>query len=180
MARRIQDKGRRKNNLINFVGCHAFADPLQGQTTVHSHRESMRLLQGRHAFAVGVAGSPFLDSIRESMAPNSSFCTTYFCAGAKRRRQGFTIPELLVSMALILFIMVILSQTFVAGADMFRKLKAMGDMQERLRTVSTRLRAELEELHFDDSLDLGGGNFKARSKLSDIDLRAEPPPQNGF
>ena len=97
-----------------------------------------------------------------------------------RRRQGFTIPELLVSMALILFIMVILSQTFVTGADMFRKLKAMGDMQERLRSVSTRLRAELDTDHFEDTLLLGGGKSKSRSRLSDVDLRVEPPPLAGF
>src|SRR5262249_56180406 len=48
------------------VGRHAFADPLQGQTTVRSHRESMRLLQGRHAFAARVAGS--LSLIRSAKA----------------------------------------------------------------------------------------------------------------
>src|SRR5881409_3475594 len=62
--------------FAQLVGCHAFADHLHGQTTVHSHRECMRFLQRQHAFAVGVAGSLFLGSIRESMPPDSSFCTT--------------------------------------------------------------------------------------------------------
>src|SRR5207249_3473044 len=57
------------------------SDPLQGQTTAYSHRESTRFLKRHHAFAVGVASSLFFGSIRESMAPDSSFCTTYFCAG---------------------------------------------------------------------------------------------------
>jgi hypothetical protein len=60
-----------------------------------------------------------------------------------RQRQGFTIVELLVAMALTLFIMVILSQAFVAGMETFRQLKAVGDMNDRLRTASTFLRSDL-------------------------------------
>src|SRR5262245_61577955 len=50
-----------------------------------------------------------------------------------RRRSGFTIVELLVAMALILFIMAILSEAFVAGLKSVRDLKAVADMAERLR-----------------------------------------------
>jgi len=56
------------------------------------------------------------------------------------RRIGFTLIEVLVAMALTMFIMVILSQCFVQGLETFRVLKAIGDMQERLRTASNVLR----------------------------------------
>ena len=60
-----------------------------------------------------------------------------------RRRQAFTIVELLVAMALIVFIMYILAEAFSAGATAFRNLKAVGDMNEKLRTTTTVLRKYL-------------------------------------
>ena len=45
---------------------------------------------------------------------------------------GFTLIELLVAMALIVFIMTILSQAFSEGARTFRHLKEIGDLDERL------------------------------------------------
>ena len=65
-----------------------------------------------------------------------------------RRRRGFTITELLVTMALIVFIMVILSEAFSAGVESFRNLKAIGDLQERLRAAAVPLRRDLAETHF--------------------------------
>src|SRR5262245_46777387 len=59
------------------------------------------------------------------------------------RRQGFTVVELLVAMALIVFIMTILSEAFSAGLKTFRDLKAAGDMSERLRSATTVLRSDL-------------------------------------
>ena len=46
-----------------------------------------------------------------------------------RRRQGFTIVELLVAMALIVLIMSIISEAFVEGLGTFRELKGIGDLQ---------------------------------------------------
>lgn len=63
--------------------------------------------------------------------------------------QGFTLVEMLVAMALTLFVMVILSQAFIAALDTFRGLKAIGDMDESLRTAVTNLRADLQLEHFD-------------------------------
>src|SRR5262249_53474616 len=98
-----------------------------------------------------------------------------------RRRQAFTLVELLVSMALIIFIMAILTEAFSAGLTTFRQLKAIGDMQERMRSVAILLRRDLQADHFQDIR----GN-----RLSDIDLRptnstglANPnpgPPQAGY
>ncbi|HEY2975737.1 MAG TPA: prepilin-type N-terminal cleavage/methylation domain-containing protein [Pyrinomonadaceae bacterium] len=45
---------------------------------------------------------------------------------------GFTVIELLVAMALIVFIMTSLSRAFSEGARTFRQLKAIGDLDERL------------------------------------------------
>ena len=66
-------------------------------------------------------------------------------------RRGFTLTELLVSMALIVFIMVILSEAFTAGVQAFRDLKAAGDMGERLRAASAALRRDLLDSHFEST-----------------------------
>jgi hypothetical protein len=50
----------------------------------------------------------------------------------RRSQGGFTVFELLVAMALIVFLMSILSQTFSEGARAFRHLKGVGDLDERL------------------------------------------------
>lgn len=64
-------------------------------------------------------------------------------------RFGFTITELLVSMALIMFMMAILSEAFIAGLDTFRNLKAIGDMDQNLRSAIVSLQRDLQALHFD-------------------------------
>ncbi len=84
------------------------------------------------------------------------------------RRQGFTLVELLVSTALIVLIMAVISQAFVEGLDSFRHLKAIGDLQERLRTASSLLRTDLAAPHFE----------KPR-RLSDLGT-GKPRPSEGF
>ncbi len=88
--------------------------------------------------------------------------------GEKRRRGGFTLVEMLVAMALIIFIMAILSQAFVVSLDTFSQLKAIGDMEEGMRTAVTSLRHDLAQPHFE------GGR-----RLSDPDFVTNPPHQ-GF
>jgi prepilin-type N-terminal cleavage/methylation domain-containing protein len=75
------------------------------------------------------------------------------------RRQAFTLVEMLVAMALILFIMVILSEAFVAGLDSFRQLKAIGDMEEKLRSATMQLRHDLSADHFEGKRRLSDRNF---------------------
>ena len=89
-----------------------------------------------------------------------------------RRRHGFTLVELLVSMALIIFIMALMSDAFSRGVEAFRNLKAIGDMQEKLRSVAIILRRDLRADHFD----------APPNHLSDQDLRPPngTPPANGF
>jgi type II secretory pathway pseudopilin PulG len=86
-----------------------------------------------------------------------------------RRRRGFTITELLVAMALIIFIMYILADAFSAGTSAFRSLKAIGDMNERLRTTTTILRRYLSADHFD-----------GKRRLSDPNFWQNGPPREGF
>lgn len=86
-----------------------------------------------------------------------------------RRRSAFTIVELLVAMALIIFIMAILAEAFAAGFKAFRDLKALGDMNERLRQASQSLRKYLQADH-----------FEGRKRLSDPNFWADGPPREGF
>src|SRR6266852_3289641 len=78
-----------------------------------------------------------------------------------RRRSAFTLVELLVSMALIVFIMALLSEAFVVGMQTFRDLKAIGDMDERLRAAAQQLRNDLQADHFEGKRRLGDPNFWA-------------------
>src|SRR5215470_12248703 len=86
-----------------------------------------------------------------------------------RRRQGFTLVELLVSVALIIFIMSILAEAFSSAAETFRSLKAIGDLQEKLRTASSILRRDLSADHFD-----------GKRRLSDPNMLRFAPPKEGF
>src|SRR4051812_8463272 len=69
-----------------------------------------------------------------------------------RRRAGFTLVELLVAMTLTIFVMVILSQTFIIAVDVFSGLKGIGDLQERLRIAAATLRNDLSQNHFEGNL----------------------------
>lgn len=86
-----------------------------------------------------------------------------------KRRQGFTLVELMVSMALIIFIMAILSQAFMAALGVFRDLKGQGDMAEKLRATTQILQNDLAANHFD------GGR-----RLSDPNFWVNGPPTQGF
>jgi type II secretory pathway pseudopilin PulG len=88
---------------------------------------------------------------------------------ASGRRSGFTIVELLVSLALIIFIMSILAGAFDSGIATFRRLKAIGDMSERLRAASNTLRRYLSAYHFDGT-----------RRLSDVHFWDNGPPTQGF
>ncbi len=66
-----------------------------------------------------------------------------------RKRQGFTLVEMMVVMAIILVIMVILSRAFGDSLAMLRKAKGIGDLNEKLRATASILRRDLLADHFD-------------------------------
>jgi prepilin-type N-terminal cleavage/methylation domain-containing protein len=84
-------------------------------------------------------------------------------------RRGFTIVELLVAMALVVLIMAILSEAFAAGLEAFRELKAIGDMDGRLQSVSTVMRRDLIADH-----------FEGKKRLSDASFWNDGPPREGY
>src|SRR5262245_20038226 len=86
-----------------------------------------------------------------------------------RRRQGFTLVELLVAMALIVFMMLILSEAFSVALDSFRRVKAIGDMNVRLRTAASILRRDLQADH-----------FEGKRRLSSATFWNLGPPREGF
>ncbi len=85
-------------------------------------------------------------------------------------RTAFTLVEMLVSMALILFIMVILSTAFTTGLQVFRQLKGLGDMEEHLRAASQILRRDLSAYHFENT----------RKRRDPTFWSPDGPPQQGF
>ncbi len=86
-----------------------------------------------------------------------------------RRRNGFTLPELLVAVALILFIMVILAEIFTVGQACIQTLKAVADAEARMRTPAIALRN-----------DLGWPHFEGNRRLSDPAFWQTGPPVQGF
>jgi prepilin-type N-terminal cleavage/methylation domain-containing protein len=85
------------------------------------------------------------------------------------RRQAFTLVEMLVSLALVLFIMVILSQALTTGLETFRQLKSTAELDEKLRMASTVLRDDLKDDH-----------FEGKRRLSDAGFWLQGPPREGF
>jgi hypothetical protein len=67
------------------------------------------------------------------------------------RRAGLTLVEMLIALALSIFIMAILSEAFVKGLEVFGQYKALADLDQRLRTAANILRRDLRAPHFEGS-----------------------------
>ncbi len=91
-----------------------------------------------------------------------------------RSRPGFTLIEMMVAMALTLFVMVILSQAFILSLEAFSQLKGIGDMQSNLRTAENLLRDDLSQDHFEGKRRLSDRTLTGGSQLVAF------PPQEGF
>src|SRR5262245_49336668 len=73
---------------------------------------------------------------------------------SKRRfasRSGFTLVEMLAALALTVFMMAILSEAFVTGLDAMSRMKALGDLEQKLRDVGAIIRRDLAANHFEGS-----------------------------
>ena len=91
-----------------------------------------------------------------------------------RSRAGFTLIELMVAMALTLFIMVILSQAFILALDAFSGMKGIGDMQANLRTAEVVLHDDLRQDHLEGKRRLSDQTMTGLSQIS------AQHPQAGF
>ena len=69
----------------------------------------------------------------------------------KSSRAGLTLVEMLIALALSIFIMAIMSEAFVKGLEAFGTFKALADLDQRLRTVANIIRRDLKAPHFDGS-----------------------------
>ena len=67
----------------------------------------------------------------------------------RRQRVGFHARGTPRRHGMVIFIMVILTEAFTTGMNGFRQLKAIGDMNERLRATTITMRGDLIQLHFD-------------------------------
>src|SRR5881396_2085341 len=97
---------------------------------------------------------------------------------ARVRRGGFTLVELLVAAAVSIVLMVILTEAFKRGIDMFRTLRAQGQLQERLRFVSIGMRDDLASFHFDSAP--GASSNVNQNYLRDLDLRNDVDNNTGL
>lgn len=108
-----------------------------------------------------------------------------------RHRSGLTIVEMLVSMALVMFIMVILAEAFATGMQTFRTLKSIGDMSNALRSISVVIRNDLSAIRFKETTlpatSYPAGSIPNSLRLSEltypVDASNNPiwvPPEEGF
>lgn len=85
------------------------------------------------------------------------------------QRQGFTLVELLVSMAIIIFMLSIMSQAFVIATTCMQGMKTVGELIDKVRPVMTILQRDLAADHFDGT-----------KKLCDSDFWEYGPPREGY
>src|SRR5262245_5153443 len=94
------------------------------------------------------------------------------------RRAAFTLVEMLVASALIIFMMWILATAFEKALTSFRVLKTAGDMQERLRGAATTLKRDLTLPHFDDKGANRGPDLSGQRLDLGVDVWS--PPERGY
>lgn len=92
-------------------------------------------------------------------------------------RSAFTLVEMLVATALIIFVLVILTSVFTTGIGALRTLRGVGHMQDHLRYAVSTLREDLARPHFGKETDgLRGPNLSQQR----LDLYDWSPPKEGF
>jgi type II secretory pathway pseudopilin PulG len=96
-----------------------------------------------------------------------------------RRRQAFTLVEMMVSTALILFVMLLLSQAFIKGVEAFRQLKSLGDLEDHVRSAMIVMKNDLAADHF-DHWKLSDYDFGRPDQFETGFHTAHEPPKQGF
>jgi len=94
-----------------------------------------------------------------------------------RPRSGFTLVEMLVSTALIIFVMTILVSVFTSGIGALRNLRGVGGLQDQLRNATMVIRRDLAAPHFGRETDTLHGPALSQQRL---DLYDWTPPKEGF
>ena len=87
----------------------------------------------------------------------------------RNSKKGFTLVELLVSMAIIIFMLSIMSQAFVIATTCMSGVKGVGELLDKGRPVLAVLQKDLSAYHFD--------GYK---RLSDADFWNNGPPRQGY
>jgi type II secretory pathway pseudopilin PulG len=92
-------------------------------------------------------------------------------------RTGFTLVEMLVATALIIFVMLILTTAFTAGLGALRIMRGVGHLQEQLRYATSVLRRDLAAPHFGREQTALKGPYLSQQRL---DMYDWSPPKEGF
>ena len=77
----------------------------------------------------------------------------------RTRKKAFTLVELMVSMAIIIFMLSIMSQAFVIATTCMSGLKGVGELLDKGRPVLAVLQKDLSAYHFDGYRRLSDDNF---------------------
>jgi len=95
-----------------------------------------------------------------------------------RRRSGLTLPELMVAAAMSMVIMLIIAFAFREGINSFRKLRGVGQMQDRLRSAQNVLKRDLSSEHFGGLFQQGINGPYVRDQR--LDIIGWKPPEEGY
>src|SRR5947209_10506301 len=96
----------------------------------------------------------------------------------RRSRAGFTLVEMMVATALVLVIMLIISQAFASASKTFNTMRTAGFMQEKLRGGVNILRKDLGNDHYGPPY----GSALNGPHVSDqrLDRVGWAPPRSGY
>ena len=87
----------------------------------------------------------------------------------QKNKKAFTLVELMVSMAIIIFMLSIMSQAFVIATTCMSGLKGVGELLDKGRPVLAVLQKDLSAYHFD-----------GYRRLSDENFWDNGPPRQGY
>ena len=96
----------------------------------------------------------------------------------RRTRTAFTLVELLVAVALTLFLMAIIAEAFGAATKTFGTMRSAGQLQERMRSGAMVIRQDLAAEHLDGPYIGGRGGPRVGDQR--MDLAGWVPPPRGY